>query len=148
LEKQKKSRLKLGGNFNVLFIWLGFISVITLFQVFVMSPGAYPTMVSPSNLMNIFMQVSATGIMAMGMSMIMISGGIDLSVGMMTSFVVLFTAKSFIYWHYPLFVAIIVSIIFAVLMESLMGFIISRLKVEPFIITLGGMICIRGASRF
>jgi ribose/xylose/arabinose/galactoside ABC-type transport system permease subunit len=143
--KQKGVRLK-SGNMNVLFILVGFIIVITLVQAIFIKPGSYPTMVSPSNLMNIFMQVSATGIMAMGMAMIMIAGGIDLSVGMLTSFVVLHTAKSFIDWHYPLAVAIILSIVYAVLFESAMGLIISRLKVEPFIITLGGMICFRGVA--
>ena len=142
---QKRARVK-SGNMNVFFILIGFIAIITIVQMLFIKPGSFPTMISPSNLMNIFMQVSATGIMAMGMTMVMIAGGIDLSVGMLTSFVALYTAKSFIDWHYSLAVALIASVAFAVLFESVMGWVISRLKVEPFIITLGGMICFRGIA--
>jgi len=142
---EKRTRFK-SGNRNVFFILIGFIAVITVVQMLFIRPGSFPTMISPSNLMNILIQVSATGIMAMGMTMVMIAGGIDLSVGMLTSFVALYTAKSFIDWNYPLAVAIIAAILLAVLFESAMGWIISRLKVEPFIITLGGMTCFRGVA--
>ena len=141
----KKTRFK-SGNMNVFLILVGFIAIITIVQMLFIRPGSFPTMISPSNLMNIFMQVSATGIMAMGMTMVMVAGGIDLSVGMLTSFVALHTAKSFIDWGYPLAVALISSVVFAVLFESLMGLVISRLKVEPFIVTLAGMICFRGVA--
>jgi ribose/xylose/arabinose/galactoside ABC-type transport system permease subunit len=146
----EKKKFKWDSNLNVLAILIAFIIIITIVQATTITPGRYPTMVSPANLINVLSQVSATGIMAMGMAMVMIGGGIDLSVGMLTSFVVLHLAKSFIDPLYgaqlPLAVAIILSILFAVLMESGMGWIISRFKVEPFIITLGGMICFRGVA--
>jgi ribose/xylose/arabinose/galactoside ABC-type transport system permease subunit len=131
---------------NVLAILIVFVVIITLAQVISLMPGQYPTMVSPSNLANILAQVSATGIMAMGMAMVMIAGGIDLSVGMLTSFVVLYAAKSHIDFGLSLPAALITAIIFAVAFEAGMGFIISRLQVEPFIITLGGMIAFRGIA--
>ena len=144
-QAEKKARFK-SGNRNVFFILIGFVAVITVIQMIFIKPGSFPTMISPSNLMNILIQVSATGIMAMGMTMVMIAGGIDLSVGMLTSFVALYAAKSFIDWDYSLAVALVAAVAFAVLFESAMGWIISRLKVEPFIITLGGMICFRGVA--
>jgi len=66
--------------------------------------------------------------------------------GMLTSFVVLYAAKSHTDFGLPLHWAIITAILFAVAMEAGMGFIISRLHVEPFIITLGGMIAFRGVA--
>jgi len=65
---------------------------------------------------------------------------------MLTSFVVLYAAKSFIDFGLTLPQAIITAFVFAVAFEAGMGFIISRLHVEPFIITLGGMICFRGVA--
>ena len=141
-----KFEFRWNANMNVLVIWLAFIVVIVFVQLIYLMPNEYPTMIAPANITNILAQVSATGIMAMGMAMVMIAGGIDLSVGMLTSFVVLYAAKSFIDFGLSLQMAIITAIIFAVAFESGMGFIISRLNVEPFIITLGGMICFRGVA--
>ncbi|MDR0519417.1 MAG: ABC transporter permease [Clostridiales Family XIII bacterium] len=146
----EKRGFKWDYNLIVLVILVAFILIVTIMQLTTITPGRFPTMIAPANLTNLIAQVSATGMMAMGMAMVMIGGGIDLSVGMLTSFVVLHLAKSFIDPLYgerlPLIAAILLSIAFAVLMETGMGWIISRFKVEPFIITLGGMICFRGIA--
>jgi len=143
---KRKFEFRWSANLNVLVIWLAFILVVTIVQLVSVTPGQFPSMISPSNLTNILAQVSAVGIMAMGMAMVMIAGGIDLSVGMLTSFVVLYAAKSHTDFGLPLHWALITAILFAVAMEAGMGFIISRLNVEPFIITLGGMIAFRGVA--
>jgi ribose/xylose/arabinose/galactoside ABC-type transport system permease subunit len=143
---QKKFGFNWNANMNVLVIWLAFVLIITLVQVFSLTPGKFPTMIAPANLANVLSQVSATGIMAMGMALIMIAGGIDLSVGMLTSFVVLYAAKSFRDFGFSFEGALISAVVFAILFEAGMGFIVSRLNVEPFIITLGGMICFRGVA--
>jgi ribose/xylose/arabinose/galactoside ABC-type transport system permease subunit len=131
---------------NVVVIWIAFILIITCVQMFSLTPGKFPTMIAPANLANVFAQVAAPGIMAMGMALIMIAGGIDLSVGMLTSFVVLYAAKSYTDYGLALPIALITAVLFAILFEAGMGFVISRLNVEPFIITLGGMICFRGVA--
>ena len=84
--------------------------------------------------------------MAMGMTVVMIGGGIDLSVGMLTSLVVIYLAKGIMDWGIPMWAAIFSVIIIAVVLEVAMGLIISRFSVEPFIITLGGMIAFRGIA--
>jgi len=143
---KRKFEFRWNANLNVLVIWVALIVFVTLYQVFYLTPGVYPTMVAPANFTNIFAQISAVGIMAMGMAMVMIAGGIDLSVGMLTSFVVLYAAKSHTDWGLSLPAALITAVLFAVAMEAGMGFIISRVQVEPFIITLGGMIAFRGVA--
>ena len=92
------------------------------------------------------MQVAVVGIMAMGMSVVMIGGGIDLSVGMLASFVALFLALGTTRWGLGLVPSLILVIVLAVAFEAAMGLVISRLSVEPFIITLGGMITFRGVA--
>ncbi|MDR3363459.1 MAG: ABC transporter permease [Clostridiales Family XIII bacterium] len=143
---KRKFEFHWSANMNVLVIWVAFVLIITLVQVFSLTPGKFPTMIAPANLANVLSQVSATGIMAMGMALIMIAGGIDLSVGMLTSFVVLYAAKSYTDYGLSLQAALITAVIFAIAFEAGMGFIVSRLNVEPFIITLGGMICFRGVA--
>ncbi len=55
--------------------------------LFVISSVASPYFLKPRNLMNILRQVSYTGIIGLGMTFVIISGGIDLSVGSMTALV-------------------------------------------------------------
>lgn len=149
---QPKRRKPLSGRFenlNVFLVLLGFIVVIVCLQlVKSMMAGAvaYPKFVSPVNLLNILMQNSIPGILAVGMSLVIISGCIDLSVGMLSSLVAIFLALCISKWHVPLYPAIFMSIALAVALEGLLGFIISRTDVEPFIITLGGMISFQGIA--
>ena len=135
---------------TVSIILIGFVAAIVLLQIFqsLAQTGAvvYPTFISPLNLLNIIMQVTAVGIMAMGMALVMLSGGIDLSVGMMTSLVAIFVAKAIKDWHMSVTTAIILGILIPIALETFMGVIIAWLQVEPFIITLGGMITCRGIA--
>jgi ribose/xylose/arabinose/galactoside ABC-type transport system permease subunit len=92
------------------------------------------------------MQNSIPGILAVGMTLVIISGCIDLSVGMLSSLVAIFLALCISKWQISLYPAIFLSIALAVVLEGILGFIISRTNVEPFIITLGGMISFQGLA--
>ena len=80
------------------------------------------------------------------MTIVMISGGIELSVVMLASLVSIITASGISKWHLGVPGSIAAGIMTAVVLETIMGFIISRTKVEPFIITLGGMITFQGIA--
>ncbi|MDT4761130.1 ABC transporter permease [Sphaerochaeta sp. PS] len=133
-------------NGTVLLIFLGFIALIIVLQLILFGIGKFPTFISPVNIMNILQQVSVPGIIAVGMTLIMISGGIDLSVGMLASLVSIITALGISKWNLGVPMAILLGIMSAVVLETIMGFIISRTKAEPFIITLGGMITFQGIA--
>jgi len=132
-------------NLTVLSIFIGFVVVIVVLQLIVF-PGRFPTFISPVNLFNILQQTSAPGIVAVGMTLVMISGGIDLSVGMMASLVSIVVALGFANWHMSVPVAILLGVLTSVVLELILGFIISRTRVESFIITLGGMILCQGVA--
>ncbi len=146
----QKRRGAFGGeNSTVIMMLIGFFAAVIVIQLITSAAAgavAYPSFIGPVNLLNIMMQVSVVGICAMGMTMVMIGGGIDLSVGMLMSFVGLFTALGTARWGLGLPASLVLVVILAVAMESAMGLIISRLSVEPFIITLGGMITFRGVA--
>jgi ribose/xylose/arabinose/galactoside ABC-type transport system permease subunit len=144
-ETGRLSLFKRHENLTVTAIFLSFVIVIALLQVFI-SGGKYPTFLSPVNLLNILQQVSVPGIVAVGMTMVMIAGGIDLSVGMLASLVSIVTALGVSKWHLGIGGSIAAGVVTAIALESVMGFIISRVKVEPFIITLGGMITFQGIA--
>ena len=148
-ERKKFALFGRGENSTVIMMLVFFFIAIVTAQLIIGAVSGeieYPSFISPVNLMNILMQVAAVGMMAMGMTVIMIGGGIDLSVGMLTSLVAIYLAKTIIDLNFPMWIAIITVIILAILLEVIMGFIISRFNVEPFIITLGGMIAFRGIA--
>ena len=135
---------------TVVVVTIGFVVAIVVAQLVMglVSEGqlSYPSFISSVNILNILMQTAGVGIMAMGMCTIMLSGDIDLSVGMLVSLVAIFIAKGIRDWGIPLPTALILAILIAVGLESLMGLVISRFKVESFIITLGGSIAFRGIA--
>lgn len=133
-------------NLTPLSIFLGFVVIIVILQLVTQGTSRFPTFISPVNLLNILQQVGVPGIIAAGMTIVMISGGIDLSVGMLASLVSIITASGISKWHLGVVGAIAAGILAAVVLETLMGYIISRTKVEPFIITLGGMIMFQGIA--
>lgn len=145
-KKDKKTvSVKRFENRTVLSIFGGFVFIVVVILL-ITKGGAFPTFITPVNILNIFKAIAVPGIAAVGMTLVMISGGIDLSVGMLASLVSIITASGISVWHMGMVPSVLMGIAVAVLLETLMGFIISRTSVEPFIITLGGMISFQGAA--
>lgn len=104
-----------------------------------------PSFRNPVNLLNVLLQVSMNAFVAMGMTFVIISGGIDLSVGStvaLTAEVMVLLALKGIPWWLAGAIALVVG--FA--MGALNGFIIHSLKVIPFIVTLATMQVYRGLA--
>lgn len=102
-----------------------------------------PAFLSPFNISNVLLQVSVAGIVTLGMTMVIISGQIDLSVGYLISFVACIMA-TLIRTGWPEPMVVILGLALCMAAQSLVGLVISRIKVEPFIITLGAMAIYRG----
>jgi ribose/xylose/arabinose/galactoside ABC-type transport system permease subunit len=119
----------------VFLVFLTIIIVITIIQ---------PKFLSFLNIKNVILQNSITGMIALGMTFVMISGGIDLSVGFFMSFLGCTMAYLYVTWQLPTYLVVIIIIILAIAGSGLMGFIISRTKVESFIVSLGFMTVYQG----
>ncbi len=107
------------------------------------------------NITDIFRQVSENGIIALGMTFVIISGGIDLSVGSLLALSATFVAKLLTQWHpesiSPVFhiaISIALTLIVCSLCGTVMGGIIAKFKIQPFIVTLAGMIGLRGFAKY
>ena len=96
------------------------------------------------NISNVLMQVAVTGILAIGMTLVMLMGGIDLSIGQMMSFIGVGMAYLLKTAGWSEWTVIIAGIAAAVFCQLVMGFIISRTKLEPFIVSLGFMTIYQG----
>jgi len=136
-----------------------FAGLILLFIIAaIISPVANRTgqniFLSGDNLTDIMRQVSEKGIIALGMTFVILTGGIDLSVGSLLALSATFTANTLTNWKanmaWPLEISIIIIMALAICTAFgvLQGTLIAKLKVQPFIITLAGMIGIRGFARF
>lgn len=104
-----------------------------------------------SNALNTIRQISMLGIFAIGISFVIITGGIDLSIGSVIGFTGVVIAKMSSTQAgglgYSLWIGIPVALGLALLIGLGQGLLITRLKLQPFIVTLGGMLFIRGVSQ-
>lgn len=111
------------------------------------------TFLTIDNLMNILRRSSVNGIIAIGMTSIIISAGIDLSVGSMLALCGMAGAYVMIVLGGPdpqgavvLFIGTILGVVIGVVCGFLNGILITKLKLQPFIVTLGTMSAFRGVS--
>jgi len=118
-----------------------------------------PRFLNPLNLFNIVRQVSIAGLLAIGMTFVILTGGIDLSVGSLLAFAGLvggYVAKGGLEDRFavgasveagnPAILAALAAICVGILGGALQGTIVARLRVPPFVVTLGGLTAFRGAA--
>lgn len=127
------------------------IALVVIWGVFaVVTKGGY---IGPQNISNLFRQMTVTGFLATGMVLVMVTGGIDLSVGKLAGFVsvvvALFQRDVWIKLipNQPILAAVfsvIVGIIVGLLFGMYQAYIISYLRVPAFIVTLGGQFVLSG----
>jgi D-xylose transport system permease protein len=102
---------------------------------------------TPRNLSNLMLQMSVTGILAVGMLMVIVSGNIDLSIGSILGLSGGVAAILMYHYDYGIIPAIIAAIIVAVLIGIFQGFLIAYFTIPAFIVTLGGLLAWRGAIK-
>jgi ribose transport system permease protein len=98
------------------------------------------------NIFNVLRGMSTIGIMAIGQTMIIITGGIDLSVGSVLAASAMLTARLMYTQVVPPWIAVLIGIGFGTLLGAINGLIITRVKVNPFITTLGMLSIARGLA--
>lgn len=106
----------------------------------------FPAFMSTRVICNILTDNAFLGILAVGMTFVILSGGIDLSVGSVVAFTGIFLATVIGEWGVHPFTAIIMVLVMGSLFGGLMGWIIDTLKIPAFIVTLAGMFFLRGVS--
>jgi ribose/xylose/arabinose/galactoside ABC-type transport system permease subunit len=117
-----------------------------------------PRFLSSINLFNVMRQVSITGLLAIGMTFVILTAGIDLSIGSLVAFaglVAAAVAKGGLQDRFTVgaggigygwFAAALAAIAVGLLGGYIQGLAITKLKVPPFVVTLGGMSAFRGAA--
>ncbi len=98
------------------------------------------------NLLNVMDQVTVIGVMAVGMTFVILIGGIDLSVGSVLAWSVMSMGYCYQYWGLPFPLCIAIAIATSALFGAFSGVLITAAKLPPFIATLATMSIARGMA--
>jgi ribose transport system permease protein len=122
---------------------LAFGALIVLFIVFSL---ASPNFLQFDNLVGILLATAVNGVLALGVTFVIITGGIDLSVGTVMTLSAVMTGVFVTLWHLPVPVGIVAGILTGTVMGLINGTIVARMKVPPFIATLGMLNVAKGLA--
>jgi ribose transport system permease protein len=107
-----------------------------------------PRFLAVANLQNMARLVGAYGIFSIGLGLVIITGGIDLSVGSVFALLGVLLSLMLTGWGWPSVVAIVAIVAIAGALGALHGLLITKLRLQPFIVTLCGLLFYRGLARF
>lgn len=139
MEKHTKNILQ-SGAMHQLLAFGGLIFLILMFSL--LSPNFFQF----TNIVSIILATCVNGILAFGVTLVIITGGIDLSVGTNMTLSAVMTGVIITNAGLPIFVGVIGGILTGSIIGMLNGFMIARLKLPPFIATLGMMMATKGLS--
>jgi len=131
---------KIVSKYGIYFAFIVLCIFFTMFNSLFLTPG---------NIINILRQVSFNAILAMGMTMVIITGGIDLSVGSVLALAAVVTA-SLVKADAPLTsmpVAVLAGLLLGAFCGFLNGLFITKGRLAPFIVTMVMMTVARGAAQ-
>jgi len=136
-----------------------FAPLIFLISLMIAFTIAEPRFLSPFNLFNVMRQISITGLLAIGMTFVILTAGIDLSVGALLAFAGLvgaavakgglddrFAVGASVTAANPFWLALLAAIAIGLAGGAIQGLAVTRLRVPPFVVTLGGLTAFRGAA--
>lgn len=116
--------------------------VIVLLALCTFAAITAPRFLSSSNLTNVLLQASVLTVVTLGMTYVIIGGGFDLSVGAIVALSGCVAVEVMI--HAGFVAGVVAGVASGALVGLINGFVIARLKVSPFITTLGTMVLVRG----
>jgi len=119
--------------------------ILVFFLLFLTMSFIAPNFLTVNNITNVLRQVSINGICAVGMTFVLLTGGIDLSVGSIIGVSSVFTALLMLKGFSPL-AASLISLLIGTLIGFFNGTIISYIKMPPMIATMGTMTSLRGIA--
>ncbi|MEI6431768.1 MAG: ABC transporter permease [bacterium] len=107
-----------------------------------------PRFISTTNLQNTARLIGMYGIFSLGMGLVIMTGGIDLSVGSVFALLGVLLSMMLVDWHVSPPLAVFAIILAGMILGSIHAFFISRVNLQPFIVTLCGLLFYRGIARF
>lgn len=143
MKANKMQKRKMTGN--------GFLLLITIVLFFVMYIAgmvifADKGFAKPQMFLNLFVSNAGLLVIACGLTIVMITGGIDISVGSVTALVCMVMADMMENKGANAYVAVLAALAIGVMFGIVQGFLVAYLDIQPFIVTLAGMFFGRGMT--
>jgi ribose transport system permease protein len=107
-----------------------------------------PRFLSPINLANTANLIGLFGLFSIGEGFVIITGGVDLSVGSIFALLGVIFIDLLVTWQLPWELAVLVIVLCGIVLGAIHGFLITRLRLQPFIVTLCGLLIYRGIARY
>jgi ribose transport system permease protein len=131
---------RLRGSLQQLLAFVSLIAIVAFFSF------ASPHFFTANNLVSILTAATVTGILALGTTFVIITGGIDLSIGTGMILCGVMAGVFLTYWGWPLWAGVLGAILFGAVIGFINGFNVSVLGIPPFIATLGMMLIAQGLA--
>lgn len=141
--KKPGTRKKLNGNSFLLMI-----TILLFFAMYIagMVVFADKGFAKPQMFLNLFISNAGLLVIAMGQTIVMITAGIDISVGSVTALVCMVVANQMEHHGTNAFVAVLLALAIGLAFGLVQGFLVAYLDIQPFIVTLAGMFFGRGMT--
>lgn len=123
-------------------LW-AFASLIVLLVFFSV---ASPNFLQTTNILAVLQATAVNGVLAIAVTMIIITGGIDLSIGTLMTFTAVTSGVILTYWGMPLPLGILGAVAMGAFCGLVSGTLVTRMRIPPFIATLGMMLILKGLS--
>src|SRR5262245_46587222 len=121
--------------------------LILLVLLCVVTAAINPNFLLAINLQNLARQIGAFGIFSIGLGLVIITGGIELSVGSMMALLGVLMSIMLTEWRVGVIIALLLCIGLAMSLGLIHGLLITRVRMQPFIVTLCGLLFYRGLAR-
>lgn len=122
---------------------LAFASLILMMVVFsLLSPNFFQM----DNLISIMLSTAVAGVLGIAVTFVIITGGIDLSIGTLMTLTAVMSGVFIGYWSLPIWLGVLAAMATGALAGGLSGVLVAKLKVPPFIATLGIMMIAKGLA--
>lgn len=119
-----------------------FIALVVIFIIFQISSNSI--FLTPRNFSNLLDQTAYVAVLAMGMTLVIVTRQIDLSVGFLSAFLAAYVIVAVQVYNENLFTALLVALIITIAVGVAKGYLIAKVKVPSFVVTLAGMFIFKG----
>src|ERR1700687_2191583 len=106
-----------------------------------------PRFLSPVNMANTANLIGLFGIFSLGEGLVIITGGVDLSIGSVFALLGVIFVDLLVTYELPWPLAVLIILVAGPLVGVINGFLITRMRLQPFVVTLCGLLLYRGSAR-
>jgi ribose/xylose/arabinose/galactoside ABC-type transport system permease subunit len=124
--------------------WVDYVFLIAFVLLLFLAASMSDVFFTQRNISNLMRQIVTNGLISLGMLVVILTGGIDLSVGPIVAFSAIVVAGMIQDQGLPLPIAMVISLAVGGLVGWFNGYMISRFKLQPFIVTLATLGAVRG----